>query len=127
MLATYRFSFNDRHGVDATYGYTLNTQRYALGGNSSALRTNAHEIAAAYVISAPMRRWTPFALAGIGALVLAPDGSNLGSQTRPAFVYGGGADVDLSNRWFVRMQFRGLVYNSPVIGLATIASKRITH
>ena len=127
VLATYRFYFNRYHGVETNYGYTRNTQHYALGGDRSDLPVNAHEVTAAYVLRRPGRTWTPFALAGAGALVFAPDNSGLDAQARATFVYGVGADVNFSDRWFLRAQYRGLVFNSPVIGVSTVASERLTH
>lgn len=127
VLATYRHFFNRYNGVEANYGYTLNNQNYALGAVTSGLKTHAHEATAAYVFRVPMRGWTPFALAGGGAVVFRPDLTGIDSQARAAFVYGGGVDMDLATRWFLRAQYRGLVYNSPVLGVATVASERITH
>lgn len=126
-LATYRYFFNRYNGVEANYGYTLNTQRYALGGVTSGLKTHAHEATAAYVLRAPMRNWTPFGLAGVGAVVFAADPSGFDLLARPAFVYGGGANFELGSGWFLRAQYRGLVFNSPVIGATTVASERVTH
>jgi opacity protein-like surface antigen len=126
-LATYRYFFNRFHGVETNYGYTLNTQRYSLGGVTSGLKTHAHEATAAYVFRAPMRKWTPFGLAGAGAVVFAADPSGFDLLARPAFVYGGGANFGLGGGWFLRAQYRGLVYNSPVIGATTVATERVTH
>jgi len=127
VLATYRFYFSRYHGVEADYGYTRNTQHYSLGGNRSDLLVNAHEVTAAYVLRRPGRIWTPFALAGAGALIFAPDNSGRDAQARATFVYGVGADLNFSDRWFVRAQYRGLVFNSPAIGVSTVASERLTH
>ncbi len=127
VLATYRYFFNRYSGVEANYGYTLNNQNYALGGVGSSLKTNSHEATAAYVLRLPMRHWTPFVLAGGGAVVFRPDITAINSQARAAFVYGGGVDIDLASRWFLRAQYRGLVYNSPVLGVSTVASERMTH
>jgi opacity protein-like surface antigen len=77
----------------------------------------------------PLKRFTPFALAGAGALVFDPkDFQGANSQTRAAFVYGGGADFNLSHRVFVRAEYRGFVYNSPTYNLTSLdGTDRMTH
>jgi opacity protein-like surface antigen len=77
----------------------------------------------------PMRRFTPFVLAGAGGLVFDPkDFTGASSQARAAFVYGGGADINLSQHVYVRAEYRGFVYNSPTYDLSSLAgSDRITH
>jgi len=127
VLGTYRWYFNRNNGVEFDYGYSLNTQKYQFGGTSAGIRTHVNEATAAYVLRFPMRRVTPFALAGAGALVFAPQ--NIGdAQARAAFVYGAGVDWNLSDRVFLRAQYRGQVYNAPELGPAIVSgSERITH
>jgi outer membrane immunogenic protein len=114
VLASYRYFFNNYHGVELNYGYALNTQSYGLAGGPVGLKTYSHEISADYVLRFPQRRWTPFVLVGVGGLVFDPkDFVGANAQTRAAFVYGGGADFNLSKHLFMRAEYRGLVYNSP--------------
>jgi len=129
VLGTYRYFFNDHHGVEANYGYSLNTQSYASTSGALGVESYSHEISAAYVFRMPMRKFTPFVLAGAGGLIFAPkDFAGASSQTRAAFVYGGGADFNLSHHVFVRAEYRGLVYNSPTYNLTGLAgADRITH
>src|ERR1700730_17059638 len=68
VLSSYRFFFNNNHGVEMNYGYSLNTQNYAGQGVTS----YSHEASAAYIFRLPRRHWTPFALAGVGGLVFDP-------------------------------------------------------
>ena len=77
----------------------------------------------------PLKRFTPFVLAGVGALVFDPkDLQGASSQTRAAFVYGGGADFNLSRHVFVRAEYRGFVYNSPTYNLTNLdGTDRTTH
>jgi opacity protein-like surface antigen len=147
ILATYRYSFTRHHGVEVNYGWTSNTQTY----NGLGIDSNSHEISAAYVFRLPMRRWSPFVLAGAGALVFDPNsaGAFIGvpsggvyhgpvrpagaglvpsTQTRTAFVYGAGADMNLTSHLFVRGEYRGLIYNSPTYDLAGLnGMDRVTH
>ena len=86
------------------------------------VKTYSHEVSGAYIFRVPLRKVTPFALAGAGALIFDPkDFTGASSQTRAAFVYGAGADFNLSRRVFVRAEYRGLVYNSPTYNLAAFS------
>ena len=127
VLGTYRYYFNRNNGVEFNYAYTLNSQRYALDGNIASTKAYSHEATAAYVWRLPLNRVTPFALAGAGSLMF--DAKDVAGDVlaRPTFVYGAGADVDLGSRWFLRAQYRGLVYNSPVLGASTISAELLTH
>lgn len=129
VLGTYRFFFNRYHGVEANYGYSLNTQSYGLPSGSLGVKSYSHEVTGAYVFRYPLARWTPFALAGTGALIF--DSKNLpgiDSQARAAFVYGAGGDFRLSRHVYVRAEYRGFVYNSPTFNLTGLAgADRTTH
>lgn len=129
VLASYRFFFRSNQGVEVNYGYALNTQSYGLAGGSLGLRTGSHEATAAYVFRLQRAKWSPFALAGAGGLVFDPrDVSEPNWQARPAFVYGAGTDFRVSNRIFIRAQYRGLVYKSPTYDLAALNGlDRFTH
>jgi opacity protein-like surface antigen len=129
VLGSYRFFFSRHHGVEADYGYSLNTQSYTSASNSIGVPSYSHEFSAAYVFRYPLKRWTPFVLAGAGGLVFDPKNTpNVGSQTRAAFVYGGGADFDLSHHFLFRAEYRGLVYNSPTFDIPGLAGlDRVTH
>jgi opacity protein-like surface antigen len=126
VLGTYRFFFSNHHGVEANYGYGQDTQSYS---GTAGIETHTHEVSGAYVFRMPMHKVTPFALAGVGALVFDPHNfAGAGSQTRAGFVYGAGADVSLTNHVFVRAEYRGFVYNSPTYGLTQLAGlDRVTH
>ena len=128
FLGTYRYFFSRHHGIEGNYGYTRTTQQVQLGSILAASQINAHEVSAAYVVRLPTKRVTPFALAGIGALVF--DRTNSGAElvAKPSFVYGGGADVNLTDRFFVRAQYRGQVFNAPQFSPGILlAPERITH
>jgi opacity protein-like surface antigen len=123
VLGTYRLFFSRHHGVEANYGYALNTQRYGLTDGALGVRTYSHEVSGAYVFRVPLRRVTPFALAGVGALVFDPkDFTGASAQTRAAFVYGAGADFNITRHVFARVQYRGFVYNSPTYDLPALAN-----
>jgi opacity protein-like surface antigen len=129
VLASYRYFFSKHHGVEANYGYALNTQKYVSGTGVTGVNTNSHEVSGAYVFRMPMRNFTPFALAGTGALVFNPkDFMGANTQTRAAFVYGAGADWNFSQHIFMRAEYRGFVYNSPTYDVPALAGvDRVTH
>ena len=130
VLVSYRYFFSKHHGVEGDYAYTLDTQRYALSTGSLGVRTNSHEVSGAYVFrAAPLGKITPFALAGVSALVFDPkEFAGASKQTRAGFLYGVGADVNLTHGLFVRAQYRGQVYNSPTYDLPALSGHdRITH
>lgn len=129
VLGTYRYFFNTHNGVEANYGYSLNTQNYGLGTGPLGVESYSHEATAAYVFRAPMKHFTPFVLAGVGAIVFDPkDFAGANTQARAAFVYGGGADFNLTHGFFMRAEYRGLVYNSPTYDLPVLAGlDRTTH
>jgi opacity protein-like surface antigen len=129
VLASYRFFFSNSHGVEVNYGYSLNTQIYGLATGPLGVKSNQHEVTAAYVYRHPLRHFTPFVEAGVGGLVFAPkDAPDISSQARAAFVYGGGADFNVTKRVFVRAEYRGLVYNSPTFDLTPLSGvDRVTH
>ena len=129
VLGSYRYFFNDHSGVEANYGYSLNTQSYGSTSGLLGVKSYSHEVSAAYVFRMPMRKFTPFVLAGAGGLIFDPkDFTGASSQTRAAFVYGGGADFNLTHHVFMRAEYRGFVYNSPTYDLAGLSGvDRTTH
>lgn len=129
VLATYRFFFDRHNGVEVNYAYSLNSQLYGLPAGSTGVRSTSHEATAAYLLRFPMRRWSPFILAGVGGLVFDPgQGGGATTQAVAAFVYGGGVDLKLVPHIFLRAQYRGLVYKSPTFDMPVLASTdRVTH
>ena len=129
VLASYRFFFTNNHGVEVNYGYSLNTQTFGLSGGPLGVKADQHEVTAAYVYRHRVRGFVPFVEAGVGGLVFNPsDAPAATTQARAAFVYGGGADFNLTNRVFLRAEYRGLVYNSPTFDLAPLRdTDRVTH
>jgi outer membrane immunogenic protein len=129
VLANYRFFFTSDNGVEVNYGYSLNTQTYGLPTGPFGVKAHQDEVSAAYVYRHPLHRFTPFAEAGVGALIFDPkDAPGASTQTQAAFVYGAGADYSLTKRVFLRAEYRGLVYNSPTFDLTeTSGTDRVTH
>src|SRR5690349_20053451 len=61
VRASCRFFFSKHHGVEGSYGYTRNAQKY---NSIAGVRTDSHEISGAYIFRMPYEKITPFALAG---------------------------------------------------------------
>lgn len=131
VLASYRFFFDKHSGIEVNYGYARNTESYGLANGPVGIPTDHHEVSADYIFRLPERRFSPFVLAGAGALVFDPRQSaatGATAQTRPAFVYGGGIDLNLTSRIFLRAEYRGFVFNSPTYDAAALSGlDRITH
>jgi outer membrane immunogenic protein len=129
VLGSYRYFFSAHSGVEANYGYALNTQNFLSTSGALGVKNYSHEVSAAYVFRLPLKRFTPFVTAGAGALVFDPkDFQGAESQTRAAFVYGGGADFNISHHLFLRAEYRGFVYNSPTYNVTSLdGTDRITH
>ena len=129
VLAGYRFYFTKRLGAEINYGYTLNTQKYFLSSGTTGLKSYSHETTGALVYRVPFKKLDVFALAGAGAIVFNPKNlRGIDYQARAAFLYGGGADYNLTHRLFLRAEYRGLVYNSPTYNIAGLAgTDRTTH
>ena len=141
FLIGYRYHLNSWFAIQGDYGYTRDTQKYfdPFFGETD-IQANVHQLTGEAVISAPSRsRVRPYALAGVGALFFRPTnslnnvafvgvGSNSGNnQTKPAFVYGGGVDFDISKYLALRAEYRGLFYKIPDFQLPGLASDNFTH
>lgn len=78
---------------------------------------NEHEVSVDWVASLKVANFRPFALAGMGVLVFSPSGQpvnfNANTITKPAFVYGVGANWGLAPHVGVRLQYRGNLYKAP--------------
>jgi len=135
FLLSYRYHFNRWLAADASYGYARNTQQNFTSSSQFGVQANIHQATGALVVTAPHRifRLAPYVLAGTGALVFDPTGNAGGSisgaqsQSKAAFVYGGGADYDLSRHFTLRAEYRGFVYGRPDFDLAALHSGTTTH
>ncbi len=129
VLGSYRRFFDAHSGIEVNYGYTLNRQNYLSSSGAASVQSYSHEVSGAYVYRLPLARFTPFVLAGVGALVFDPkDSEGADSQTRAAGVYGGGADFKISRHVFMRAEYRGFIYDSPTYSLPNVAgADRVTH
>jgi outer membrane immunogenic protein len=140
ILVGYRYHLNAWLAVQGDYGYTRDTQKYfdPFFGETD-IQANVHQLTGEAVITAPSSsRVRPYGLAGIGAVFFRPTNSLLNSfvgvgnntgnnQTKPAFVYGGGVDFDITRYMAFRAEYRGLVFKIPDFQLPGLASDNFTH
>jgi opacity protein-like surface antigen len=141
FMLGYRYNLNRWFAVQGDYGWTRDTQKYfdPFFGETD-IQANVHQLTGEAVITAPSTsRVRPYGLAGIGALFFRPTNSfsnfvNAGvgnntdnNQTKPAFVYGGGVDFDLTRFVALRAEYRGFVYKIPDFQLPGLASDNFTH
>ncbi len=135
FLLSYRYHFNRWLAADGSYGYARNTQHNFSSSGPLSVQANVHQATGALVVTAPHRifRLSPYVLAGAGTLVFDPTGNAGGSvsgaqsQAKVAFVYGGGADYELTKHFTLRAEYRGFVYERPDFDLATLNSGATTH
>jgi opacity protein-like surface antigen len=131
----YRYNINRWVAAEGNYGFDRNTQRYFGGFGESRVQANVHAVTGDLVVRLPLpiRRITPYALAGGGGLIFDPTGNSFGSvpgagsQGKGAFLYGAGADYALTRHFSVRAEYRGFVYKNPDFGLAALHSDSWTH
>jgi opacity protein-like surface antigen len=141
-FASFHQSFKPWLGYNVHFGYTRFTEHYSNANqfNSSLgipvgssfirgdIRSNVYDLTVSSVFEGPRtKRFSTFAEAGGGGLFFTPlsattavMGTGLGNQTRPALVFGAGANIKLRPRLDLRAEYRGLFYKSPDFGLTDI-------
>jgi len=123
FLGGYRFFFNKHSGVELSYGYAHHIQTYSLDSGSIGKKNNSDEVLAAYAFRFPAKRWSPFVLAGAGALIFDfKTVAGASTQTRLGYPYGDGADFNLKHRIFPRTAHRGVFYNSATFNMGGLNS-----
>ncbi len=133
LLVGYSYQFSRWFGAEGNYGYTRNTQNFIGLGGPSSVQADFHEVTGALVAHIPtnVRGVRPYVLGGGGALVFDPTDKSIAAgaarQTRGAFVYGGGANFDITKNFGVRAEYRGLVYKVPDFGLNGLNLDKFTH
>ena len=135
FLVGYSYQFNRWAGAEGNYGYTQNTLNTVGSFGQSSIRSDFHEMTGAFVAHIPLSapRVRPYALAGGGALVFNPTddakrmNAGIDRQTKAAFVYGGGANFDVTPHFGVRAEYRGLVYKAPDFKLDNLNLDKVTH
>ena len=135
FLGTYRYHLNHWLSAEAAYGYSLDTQKYSSAG-AFHIQSRIHQLTGAMILNLPSRpssRISPYAIAGAGALLFSPSGNQLDTlsgaqfQTKPAFVYGVGANYAIQKHISLRVEYRGFLYSTPDFGFGGLATNSMTH
>lgn len=132
LLTGYRFYFNRYLGADGSYGYARNTLHNFTSEGAFNVQSGIHQFAGAVVVRYP-HKISPYGLAGAGGLIFNPTGKPGGfvpgadRQTKAAFVYGGGANFNITQAFGVRAEYRGFVYKQPDFKLLALDSDKFTH
>jgi len=133
VLVGYSYQFNSWAGVEGNYGYTRNTQNYSGLTGRSTIQSDIHEVTGSFVAHIPVHaaRVRPYLLAGAGAVIFDPTDkftvSGAARQTKAAFVYGGGANFDLTHNFGIRAEYRGLALKVPDYTLPGLHIDKLTH
>ena len=135
FMVGYRYHINRWLSAEGNYGYDRNTQQYFGSFGESRVQANAHAVTGDLTVKLPLpiKRVSPYALAGGGGLIFDPTGNPGGSvpgastQGRGTFLYGAGADYVLTRHFSLRAEYRGFVYKSPDFGLASLHTDNWTH
>jgi len=133
FLLGYSYQFNRWAGVEGNYGFTRNTQQYTVPVGSSSIESDFHEVTGVFVAHIPVNapKVRPYGLAGAGALVWNPTDRFIvpgaERQTKATFVYGGGVNFDVTSKFGVRAEYRGLLYKIPDFNVSDLNLDKITH
>lgn len=121
-----RYEFGHHSALDFSVTLNRNSEIYEdPNQNLSRVQTNNAELIASYIIRLPSNeKLKPYALVGGGLVRFSPNnnfttGVTPSTETKPAFAYGFGTDVKLSERWALRLQYRGLVRSEPDFKLSS--------
>jgi len=133
FLVGYSYQFNRHFGAEGNYGFSRNTQNYTALSGATSVQSDIHEATASLVWHIPtnIAHFRPYALGGGGALVFNPTDKfvvpGADQQTRGAFVYGGGANFDITSKFGFRAEYRGLAYKAPDFQLNSLNTDKFTH
>lgn len=137
FLGTYRYHINHWISAEAAYGYDSNTQEFLyLSSSSFRIQSGIHQFTGSFVVnlpSSPKSKLNPYFLAGGGALLFEPTGTEFNSlsgaqaQTKGAFVYGFGVNYAIHKGISLRAEYRGLLYKTPDFGFGALTTNAVTH
>lgn len=136
FLGTYRYHLNHWISVEGAYGYSVDTQKYALSSGAFRIQSGIHDFTGSLVLNLPSHRHSridPYLLLGGGALRFAPTSNQFNTlssaqgQTKGAFVYGAGVNYAIYKGLSLRAEYRGLVYGTPDFGFGALATNSMTH
>ncbi|MGC2209523.1 MAG: outer membrane beta-barrel protein [Candidatus Korobacteraceae bacterium] len=124
-LGDVRYDFGRHSAFDLSVTVNRSTEYSEYSGEyPEFIQSNNFELIGSYIIRLPAKEHLkPYFLVGGGMVHFSPNnnfstGLTPSSQFKPAFAYGFGTDLPVSDHWAVRLQYRGLVRGEPNFGLA---------
>ena len=114
-----QFTQTDSEGSGYVPGQGTTTPPSGASFSAGALETRMDELTLAYAFDGPRsKRFRTFGQIGGGGLFFEPINANFAlQQTRPAMVFGTGAEYDVTSHFSVRAEYRGLFYKMPDFGI----------
>jgi opacity protein-like surface antigen len=134
LVTSYRYMVTPRSALEVNYSFVQDQFRFLDGtnrlSNGTRIHTREQEITGAYVYSLNLKRYSPFAEVGVGALIFTPVLDNLtqiigtkGSKG-VAGLFGGGLAYELSPSFDIRVEYRGFVTKTPSFGVTDFNANR---
>ncbi len=124
FLGSYRYMLTPRSAVEANYTFEQNILKYNTNFQPNIrIHTRQQELSLAYVYSLNFRNFSPFAEAGVGAILFSPIADFQTNQfsakrtTGLGGLFGAGVAYELSPSFDIRAEFRGFVTKTPDFGL----------
>ena len=124
FLGSYRYMLTPRSALEANYTFSQNILKYNTNFQPNIrIHTRQQEISLAYVYSLNFRNFSPFAEAGVGALIFSPlrdfqtNEFSTKRNTNLGGLFGAGVAYELSPSFDIRAEYRGFVTKTPSFGL----------
>ena len=124
FLGSYRYMLTPRSALEANYTFAQNILKYNTNFQPDIrIHTRQQEVSAAYVYSLNFRKFSPFAEAGVGALIFSPikdfktNEFSTKRNTRLGGLFGAGVAYELSPSFDIRAEYRGFVTKTPDFSL----------
>jgi len=135
FLLGYSFRLTNWLRVEGDWAASRNSQRFNGPDGMTELQgdMNQFTVEGQFFLPTHGSRISPFALTGTGAVKFAPTDftkfniAEAQSQHKPAFLYGGGADIHLGGGFGLRTEYRGLITGSPTYEVSGLESAGRLH
>ena len=122
-----RYDFGRHSALGVAVTVNRNSEIFFNGefGAATRVQTNNIETIGTYIFRLPANeRVKPYAMFGGGMVRFSPNnnfttGGTPQSSTKAAFAYGFGTDLKFSDRWALRLQYRGLLRPAPDFKLSS--------
>lgn len=123
-----RYEFGHHSALDFSVTFNRSTELFEQDVNQSLnhVQSNNLEMIGSYIVRLPSNeRIKPYVLIGGGLVRFSPVTHAYSTEgipsveSKPTFAYGFGTDFKLSERWAMRLQYRGLLRGEPDFKLST--------